>query len=299
MTPVSRAKLPGATYPRRKPVKHRRYYLHKEKTVTIAAGFVSADGVLLCADSRVESDSSKEFGLKILPIKGDWGDGLIAYAGDVDHAVSAIQKFDRKLKQTKSENILEELEESLEKEWKRKIFKHPLYGGVGCPDYHLLVAIRPVGESSRLYVTSENTIHEVRGFRCIGMGEDLATHLLGSLMLGNLEEKKVVCLAAYVLAEVKRSVTGCDGLSIFRSLRDDGTEGNYLGQALPKFVESVAQEFDRDVGLLMTSTFCDEDKNFEWNAKVFPNRIRKLRARWLEAQRTGIATTVDELPREQ
>jgi len=107
---------------------------------------------------------------------------------------------------------------------------------------------------------------------------------VGSPGLGNLEEEKVVCLAAYVLAEVKRSVTGCDGLSVFRSLRNDGTERNYFGQALPKFVESIAQELDRNVGLLLMSTFCDDDKDFEFNADVFPRWIRQLRARWVEAR---------------
>jgi ATP-dependent protease HslVU (ClpYQ) peptidase subunit len=267
--------------------------------VTIAAGFVHKDGVLLSSESRVESDSSKELGWKILPLNGDWGDGLVAYAGTVDVAVSAIQKFDRKLKRTKPENILEELEQALEKEWKRKVFAHPLYGEDDCPDYQLLLAIRPQGEISRLYVTSETTIHEVNGFRCIGSGADLATHLLGPTMLGNMDEERVACLAAYVLAEVKRSVPGCDGLSIFRSLRNDGTEKDYFGQALPKFVEIIAQEFDRDVGLLLMSTFCDDDKNFEWNVDVFPRRIRHLRARWLEARKTGITTTIDEVPRPQ
>jgi ATP-dependent protease HslVU (ClpYQ) peptidase subunit len=265
--------------------------------MTIAAGFVHRDGVLLCSDLLVQDDYAKELGFKILDLEGKWGTGLAAFAGTVDYAVSAIQRFDRKLKKTAASRVVETLEELLYEHYSKHVLSHPEHSEGTGPDYDLLFAIRPEKEKARLYVSSGSTLHEVASrFRCIGSGQSLATYLLRPYLLRNMQEQQVLCLASYALANVKRSIVGCGGLSMFMSLRNDGTFLDFLGTAMHKFVESIAQEFDRDVDQAFVSTFCDTDKNFEWNAKVLKNKLLHLRARWLKAQESGIATTIDEIP---
>jgi hypothetical protein len=114
-----------------------------------------------------------------------------------------------------------------------------------------------------------------------------------------MREEQIVCLSAYALAGVKRTIRGCGGLSSFISLRNDGTIHDYLGHAMPRFVEGVAQEFTRDVDQAFVSVFCDSDADAEWNASALAQRIRDIRMRWLKAQESGIPTTIDELPRAQ
>jgi hypothetical protein len=185
-----------------------------EINVTIAAGFVHKDGVLLCGDALMEDDYSKEHGWKILTLEGAWGTGRVAFSGTVDYAISAIQKIDRKLKKTRPSVLLEKLEDYFKEEYAKHVLIHPLCGEESGPDYDLLFAMRPQKQNARLYVTSGTTLHEVTRFRCIGIGESLATYLLRPYLLGNMREEQVVCLSAYAMGAVKRAIRGCGGLSL-------------------------------------------------------------------------------------
>src|SRR5258708_4991092 len=125
------------------PLKHPRYHPPKEAVMTIAAGFVHRDGVLLCSDLLMQDDYSKELGFKILDLEGKWGTGLAAFAGNVDYAMSAIQRFDRKLKNKPSSKVVEALEEQLYEHYTKHILGHSKCGEGDGPDYDLLFAIRP------------------------------------------------------------------------------------------------------------------------------------------------------------
>jgi hypothetical protein len=267
--------------------------------MTIAAGFVHKDGVLLCGDALMEDDYSREYGWKILQLEGSWGIGCVAFTGTVDYAIAAVENIENRLKEIKPSAIREKLKAVFKEEYAEHVLAHSKCGEMAGPDYQLLIAIRPNDEKAQLYVTSGTTCHKIKQYRCIGIGSSLASYLLNPYTLGNMREEQIVCLSAYAMAGVKRTIRGCGGLSSFISLRNDGTTHNYLGQAMPRFVESVSQEFTRDVDQAFVSMFCDNDTDAEWNASILANRVRNIRIRWLKAKENGIPTTIDELPRAQ
>jgi hypothetical protein len=84
------------------PLKHRRYpwwnIQSKERSMTIAAGFVHSGGVLMAADTLISGGAISRHQSKITGYRFDDGTAVFAFAGLVDYAEAAIQQCEGPLR---------------------------------------------------------------------------------------------------------------------------------------------------------------------------------------------------------
>jgi hypothetical protein len=115
-------------------------------------------------------------------VEFDWRGrmGAFAFAGNTQFALSAVRKCKRELEQTASRDAGTVIEEALNKEYKRVVFAHPLYGVDANLDYWLSIAVPSLSGPTELYATHEHTIHRVDSFEPIGIGAIFARHVVGS-----------------------------------------------------------------------------------------------------------------------
>ena len=139
--------------------------------MTIAAGFVYDNGVMLCSDTEITGWGMRLQSGKIKTFKTEGGTLSMAYAGNTSFAVSTIQKCHRKLLEVKSADTFQELERILDKEYRRTVLSHPSHASDASLPYQLLIAFHPsVSNQTELYVTEQTTIHQDAGHTCISIG---------------------------------------------------------------------------------------------------------------------------------
>lgn len=109
---------------------------------------------------------------------------------------------------------------------------------------------------------------EVRQFKCLGVGAELASYLIRTGFLSP-SLKQVSSLAAYTLACVKESIAGCGGMSVYLLLRKDGTSGVLTSEhdGPTKEIERYARVYDFTMRrlLLWMADMQGEDVYFEKN----------------------------------
>ncbi|MGA2739350.1 MAG: hypothetical protein ABSG65_18155, partial [Bryobacteraceae bacterium] len=89
--------------------------------MTIAAGFVCSDGVVLCSDTLHEGWKYKLHSTKLLHFDC-WGAQVgFAFAGATDLAISAIEKCERRLKKNKPEDFIAALECILDRQYRKSV----------------------------------------------------------------------------------------------------------------------------------------------------------------------------------
>jgi hypothetical protein len=186
--------------------------------MTIAAGFVCREGVLLCADTEHTGWSAKFHESKLGEFEIPGGKLAFALAGNTSFAWSVMQKCRRLLQTVPPEKTLSELERILDREYRRNVLSNP--GRDQNYHYWLLIAIWSPGHRVRLYATNETAIREVTTFDCIGIGRELADYLIRPCFTSLMPERLALPLAAYALAGVKESITGCGGMSVYLVLGD-------------------------------------------------------------------------------
>lgn len=106
--------------------------------MTIAAGFLCSDGVLLCADTEHTGWAAKSHHSKVDHFEVPGGKVCFALAGASDLAWSAIQKCKKQLEATPSNDLVADVETILDTEYRRNVLGHPNYTGF---DYSLLLGI--------------------------------------------------------------------------------------------------------------------------------------------------------------
>jgi hypothetical protein len=190
--------------------------------MTIAAGLICKEGVLLCADTEESDWASKSHASKIRYFEFPRGKIAFAYAGNTRAAHSAVLKCERALTgssgRKKTTEPLAEIEKILDREYRRNVLTHPDYEDL---HYWLLIALWSEN-GTKLFITERTEIDEVVEFECKGIGEPLARHLIKSGASKEMPYQKALPLAAYALALVKGQMTRCGGMSVFVMLGNDG-----------------------------------------------------------------------------
>jgi 20S proteasome alpha/beta subunit len=265
----------------------------KEKRMTIAAGFVYRNGVLLCADTEMTGFDMTLHASKMMQF--DYPDGKIAaaYAGGGTFATSALQKLKRKLQQVQAGDTLREIEKVLDHEYRRLVLSHPDHTTDGSLGYELLLAICPKQQPAALYVTHQTAIRQEFAYDCIGSGEALAHYLIRPSFGMGMDERRITSLAAFTLAGVKDYVPGCGGLSEFVFIRNDGIMGQFFSKASigitprtsTEWLEAHAKEYElisRQLLFALPNPDISDD-DFEKNVGLFRDRALDLRRRWRQS----------------
>jgi len=194
--------------------------------MTIAAGLLCKEGVLLCADTELTDWETKSQGSKIRQTEFPGGKAVFAFAGNVRFAVATLQKFERALKEKHPKKLFDPLvvmEDVLEREYRRHVLKHPDSSTNTDLHYSVLIALWTPGGKVRLFISSYTVISEVFDYEMMGIGEPLARHLVRPVHYKEMPYAEALPLATYALRLVKDSIKDCDGLSVFSLLGNDGT----------------------------------------------------------------------------
>jgi 20S proteasome alpha/beta subunit len=254
--------------------------------MTIAAGFLCTDGVLLCADTEHTGWTSKSHQSKVDQFDVPDGKVCFALAGASALAWSAMQKCKKQLRETSSTDLVADIEGILDAEYRRNVLGHPDYLSL---DYSLLLALWTKSGGVQLFSTTATALTEVRQFQCLGVGAELASYLIRTGFLSP-SLKQASSLAAYTLACVKESIAGCGGMSVYILLRKDGTSGVLTSEhdGPTKEIEKYARVYDFTMRrlLLWMADMQGEDVYFERNlSELVVKEIIGKRREWMQGYR--------------
>jgi hypothetical protein len=175
--------------------------------MTIVAGFVHENGVLICSDTLLANSTNAKYGAKIFPVLFNDGRALIGFSGPEVFAQGAIEQIQRSLStHTGSPRAMSEIVEHARRNWFRAYKKiHPksteylsgeqIVAAFWSAKEARVVLYRSSGESF-----SESPEHA----ECIGAGDVLGQYLIGSSAAGpSHNEREIFERAVQVLASVK------------------------------------------------------------------------------------------------
>lgn len=251
--------------------------------MTIAAGFLHRDGILLCADTQQETWAMKIHGAKLNHFECYAGSVAYAFAGNSDFAMAAIQGCKKRLQSASSGDPVIIAQKFLDKEYRRVVFGNPGHTNDGSLHYAFLLAFCRPGSPAELYATNQTSMRQISSFACLGVGDALANHLIRPSFSTGMSERGALHLAAYALAIVKRDVPGCGGSSMFLSLRNDGSIKEIYDNPVANQIEEnfkVYNLFTQQLLWSMADVAGVTDADFEKNLRLFDSRILELRREW-------------------
>lgn len=187
--------------------------------MTIAAGFVCNDGLVLCADTEVSLSSFKISGVKAYiapdgPVKAGivgagWTDGITWFrdrlADSIDHVSNIPQA------QALIEDLLAEI-------YRKHIYPDP-HGHRN--DFEMLIGLWTDGHT-RLLKTAKTAVIQVSYFEALGTGWELASYFLDRMYSPTQSTWTGIALATHMLMHVKKHVQGCGGESHIIHLKNNG-----------------------------------------------------------------------------
>lgn len=259
--------------------------------MTIAAGIVCRDAVLLCADTEYSGYAAKSIGPKMGEFDCPGGKIGFALAGGSHFAWSAVEKLKQGLQLVSPEETMAEAEAILEAEYRRHVFTHPSFPHDQSLPYWLLLVLQSPHRPVKLFVTSETALRPIHDCACIGLGGETGEYLIRLSFYPHMADRRAFHLASYALARVKRSIQGCGGGTTFLILRKDGSLGQISSyQDCPaKHIEEFSLAYDRmsqDL-LLRLANFEGDDTVLEKHIQdTFVRPVLQVRTEWREAQLT-------------
>ena len=188
--------------------------------MTIAAGFVCNDGIVLAADSEISTQTSKWEGRKLFEhIRQNYG-VVVTGAGDADLLNMAAYEIGRALAATdKLDGIRAKVSAVLDQICERCIDRYQ-DGDPNRPQLFLLIAARMNSGQCLLLRTNENRISSVDGCEFVGIGADIARAEASWLYQPDLTTAVMSKIALQLIYWVKQHVLGCGQATYVISLRE-------------------------------------------------------------------------------
>ncbi len=185
----------------------------KKPPMTIAAGFLCPDGIVICADSEVTTDFEKFEESKIFTLHHEIDTpnhtAVFAGSGWLDFVKMTVDKIMRRALFVSDAHEIEEIVEQTILEVHRKHIRY--YPAEPKPYFSLLVGIRD-DNGVRLLLTAGTSVRRITQYACIGIGDTLANYLCRGLMPQQEPSEEAALLAVQILDQVKNNVPGCGGL---------------------------------------------------------------------------------------
>ncbi len=254
--------------------------------MTIAAGFLCKDGVVLCADTLISGGIVSSHKSKIGGYRFRDGVAIFAFAGHVDMAEAAIQQCEETLctysgKPRSRRDIAKEIRRVLAFEYKTHIIDNQYQGTVY--DYSIIAAIQSDVDGLSLYCTAQTQMKSSRqGFELIGEGESiglLAVRRFGDPRALRMSPyNRTALIAAYAIGEAKRHQEGSvGGGSVIIQLEKDGRVRSEFGVNEP-LVEKYATKFHHYSDTLMAMFLTPaKEEQFRATLNAYPRAIQELR----------------------
>jgi 20S proteasome alpha/beta subunit len=258
--------------------------------MTIAAGLLCKDAVLLCADT-LYSGTAKTHDKKADHFEYPGGKVAFAVAGNSAYAWSAIKKVKEKLKNVSDPNQPPTLcERILAREYRSQIFSHPDREKDYNLPYWILLAFWSEKYGIQLYVTTETSMNPVTQFECIGAGRDLAHYLIKPAFNTSMTPRAAWHLASYALKAAKENVDGCGGESLFIVLEKDGSIGvtsSAMPDSEPHQIENVFLTYEyltRRLLLSLANPEIEPDGFWNGSLKIFAEELLQVKEKWWQVQ---------------
>jgi hypothetical protein len=174
--------------------------------MTIAAGFVNENGVLLCADTLRANEFLSTYQSKIIPVSFPDGEALFCFSGEIKFAESAIQQCEASLKRhNRALRPLSEIAEAIRRVWARA-FRDAHHRSDLSFD-QIIAAVHSERDARvGLFCSSNQSFAEsTSGFECIGAGDIVTRYVLdASPGEPQIPQRRAFEAAVRALALVKR-----------------------------------------------------------------------------------------------
>ena len=207
---IFRSFIPTPLLPLRPAVKHLVRYAGSLKTMTIAAGYMSSNGILLCADTEHSDNIAKYKKTKVYQLKQH----LIVTGAGNSHLlkVAADRLFYAIPKAPANEQAaLASVDKVIYDLHRRNIYKNFSAESQNRPEVHLIVAVR-CGDGKLTLIKTENDAASLGGsYVSVGTGAYLFEYWAHHLFDRQLDFEAASYLLLFILREVKLHVSGCGG----------------------------------------------------------------------------------------
>jgi len=250
--------------------------------MTIAAGFVVRDGVLLCADTLYTPGGAKLPGAKIVASEIPCGKVIFAFAGNADFAQATIQKCLGSLRRKTPEQLATNaaiaaiVEKVLDSEYRRLVYNRP-DRDQGTHDFRLLLACwNSSEEMASLYTSYETSIKACEEYDCFGAGYYLGNYLIRPMFHPTMSTEEAQIIATYAVARAKEYVEGCGDRTNIVTLKHDGTI-NGISWTETEPLERALKGFDARVRVLLFGLLTQTDMNFYRALQLFNDTVGDIR----------------------
>ena len=262
--------------------------------MTIAAGYVASDGVLICADTEHADDVAKYKKPKAFKLKQHL---IVTGAGNSHLLKVATDRLFRTLAQPPADanaaldivgDVIYELHE-------RHIFNRYDAASHLRPTLSLIVAVRCADGKLTLIKTQDDSAAFGGAYASAGSGSHLFEYWASHFFDRQLDTEAASYLLLFVLREVKHHVPGCGGDSHVWVLNQDTDRWSKSGLVDE---DVILAEFPRSVAQLLVDCIdypATSDGRFKESTENFVRKINELReslkaTRSIETQRQLLST---------
>jgi len=184
--------------------------------MTIAAGFVCTDGIVVCSDTEhtTTTSISKKRRRKIFDIRPQVRDFVVTGAGDsrlIRRVAEDLERVFRGQVDLYADDVRSRLEEILAQIHNKHIFAFYKPTDPNCPSVQILVAIRDGKQELRLFSSQETVVTMVDDYEVLGTGADLGDFIADSFYEPNQHVSVVKVIALYMIGQAKRYSQHCGG----------------------------------------------------------------------------------------
>ena len=254
--------------------------------MTIAAGFVVEDGVVLCTDS-LYSGGIKRMGKKIFPLQLNGGAVAFAVAGHEPFAARAIEEcalcFDQNPDhQASVTGIKSTVELALKNFHEQFVFTRPA-DERDKVRFQLLVAMATLTESPCIFSSCETVLTPISRYECIGSGYFVGEHIIETGYTQNMRLDDAVLLGIHATAVAKEYVEGVGG-PIQLLWMKNGIVSPFHPLNTSIFTENYVMSYERRSEELLFQAANPKltDEEFDAHAKRFVETTKFIRRRWRE-----------------
>jgi 20S proteasome alpha/beta subunit len=253
--------------------------------MTIAAGFVAADGMLLCADRLLTDGYTKQYSDKILTWSGYGITACFAAAGCATVAKMAIEDCASSLNKLASDEPFSDVYSCIRDSV--KFIQREYVDAVPIEErqqsrFYLLIVVHTKQAGLRMYSTNDAAISAVQTFECIGAGRGIGLHIMEPLYDRKMTIESLSSLALLAFAAAKDRVDGVGGKSQFISIGRDGLISPIVPHDGSDADEHVL-EFSENCNRLLLDIANKSLADSEFSTKLdkFIDEVRFMRALWL------------------
>ena len=221
--------------------------------MTIAAGFICKDGILICGDREESAGTSKRAVQKVFTLMAQPWCLTVATAGSAAVGDLALKRLQQEFVAKGTEEAVHRHHEQiiidvLTKLYEDHVWKNPRTDHA----IRLVIGLTFKNLSGRhLYVTEDNIPQPVTKYCAVGYGEDLCTYFAERLYHPSLTTDELILLASFIFREVNAAVQFCGKGTDMTFLRPRGLsttiypEGVEMIQAqIPGFAQTMERFWD-------------------------------------------------------